>query len=201
GGKIVTKGLWDWVGVTSHEYKRGARSDIMNTNRKFSDDERQFIRDIMTRVYDDFKGRVTAGRGKKIKGELEKLAGGRVYSGKDALGIGLVDQLGGMGDAVKYAADKAEISKYELRVLPEPKTLLDIIFKGLMGKDEDDEEASARVSYGRGLMASPVVQSLLPMIEKVDPQKAAMVRRMLMQVDLLGREKVVVLEPSIPLIR
>ena len=200
GGKMVTKGLWDWVGVTGHEYKRGEHADLFNTNRKFSNDERKIVSDMMNRVYGEFKDRVTDGRGKKIKGDLEKLAGGRVFSGADAIKIGLVDQLGGLADAVRYAAEKAEVSKYEMRVLPEPKTIFDLLFKGLLDKDDEDD-VSTRVHYGASLMQSPLLQGAMPMIEKSDPHKAAAIRRALMQLELMGRENVLLLEPGLPVIR
>ena len=60
---------------------------------------------------------------------------------------------------------------------------------------------SVRVQHGSPLLASPVVQQMLPVIQQADPQKAAAIRRMLMQVDMLGRENVMVVEPVIPMMR
>src|SRR5205814_1845194 len=101
---------------------------------------------------------------------------------------------------VKYAAEKAEISKYELRVLPEPKTLLDILMKGLMGKDEDDDAVQTHIGFNK-LLSAPVLQQALPLIEQLDPVKAASIKRGLMQLDLLGTEKVLLADPAIPMIR
>lgn len=199
GGKMVTKGLWDWVGITGHEYQRGALADTFNSNRKFEDDERKLVTDMMYRVYGDFKDRVTAGRRSKIKGELESLAGGRVYTGKQALEIGLVDKLGGMADAIQYAADQAEMSKYELRILPEPKNLFDMLFKGMSGADDDEVEA--HVQYGAKWMASPFLRDALPMLDRLDPHKGRAVRQALMQMDLMGRENVLMLDAGLPSIR
>src|SRR5690606_25676043 len=103
GGKLVTKGFWDWAGVTSHEYQRGKLADIMNTNRKWEPDERKVIEDMMNRVYGDFKERVVEGRGEKLSDDIEQLAGGRVYTGATAIKLGLVDRLGGFIDAIAYA--------------------------------------------------------------------------------------------------
>ncbi|MCK6485571.1 MAG: signal peptide peptidase SppA [Phycisphaerae bacterium] len=195
GGKLVTKGMWDWLGVTSHEFKRGARADIMNTNRKFNEDERQVIEGMMVRVYDVFKERVVAGRGQKLKGEIEGLAGGRVYSGEDALANGLVDRLGGLADAVQFAADQADVTRYELRVIPEPKNLFDMIIKELMG-EKDDDDVSTRL--GDRWLASPPLREMLPLIARSDPVKAEEIRRFLIQLDLLATENVMVVETCVP---
>jgi len=198
GGKFVTKGLWDWIGVTSHEYKRGARADIMNSNRPFAAEERDFISGVMDRVYDEFKSRVTAGRGKKLKGDLDKLAGGRVYTGTQALEIGLVDDLGGFMDAVRLAAEKADISSYELRIFPKPKTFMDMLMEAVTGGGDKDE---VEAKLGAAWLALPAIQQALPMIEQLDPRKATAVKRALMQVDLLNRDGVMTLDASIPLMR
>jgi len=200
GGKMVTRGLWDWVGITSHEYKRGARSDVFNTNRPFSEEERTMIRDMMLRVYGDFKERVTTGRGKKIKQELEQLAGGRVYTGKHALELGLVDKLGGLADAVRFAKEKAELDKFELKVYPEPKSLGDML-REAFGQEESGEEAEARVGASltglTRLLQSPEFQA----VQAVDPARAAAIGQFLKMVETLGRERVLMADLAIPVIR
>jgi protease IV len=201
GGKIVTKGLWDWVGVTSAEFKRGKLSDIMNTNRPFTDDERKVMQGFMDRVYEDFKARVREGRGERIKGDLEALAGGRVYTGKQALEIGLVDQLGGFTDAIKYAADKAELGrKFDLRVFPRPKTLIDILGEAFGGQKED-EEFDCAASVGSVLSSRfarlPAMTSALEAVKAVDPAKAQALQNFLFQLELFSRESVLVIDSNL----
>lgn len=199
GGKIVTKGLWDWAGVTSKEYQRGKLADLMNTNRKFTDEQRTVIQTMMNRIYGEFKDRVTDGRGDRIKGEIETLAGGRVYTGIQALEKGLVDRLGGLADSIKHAADEAELSKYDVRVYPQPKTLFDVIAESFAGGDEEDKFISIR--SGRGLLGSkfgshPTASAALAAIRTLDPIKARAVEKFFMALELLSNEGVLLIGPA-----
>ncbi|RIK69367.1 MAG: signal peptide peptidase SppA [Planctomycetota bacterium] len=197
GGKIVTKGLWDWIGITGHEYKRGKYSDLMNTNRKFSDEERKLVSDWMNRIYEDFKSRVLEGRKDKIKGDLEPLAGGRVYTGKQALEIGLVDRLGGMADAIKFAASKAELgTNYEVRLYPEQKTLFDILLEGMSDDHDSENFVSIKASIGSRFAKLPTVAAALDAVQTVDPIKARALRNFLIQMELFSRECVLMVGPA-----
>ncbi|MBK8266826.1 MAG: signal peptide peptidase SppA [Planctomycetes bacterium] len=195
GGKMVTKGFWDWAGVTGHEYKRGQNSDIMNTNRTWDDDQRKVMMDMMNRIYGDFKNRVLQGRKDRIKGDLESLAGGRVYTGAQALEIGLVDELGGMSEAVKFAAGEAEISKYDLRVFPRPKSMADVFGEMFGGKAKEDDFVYHNNRGGQGLAKLPTIAATLDAVRAVDPQKAAIMQNFLMQVELLSNEGVLLVGP------
>lgn len=197
GGKIVTKGFWDWAGVSSHEYKRGKHADMMNTNRKFSEDQREVVMDWMNRIYDDFKDRVIDGRGDKLKGEIESLAGGRVYSGKAALEIGLVDQLGGFSDAIKYAAAEAEISDYELRIFPKPKTLFELLAEAFSGKDTDNEFVQLKAAVGSRFAKLPPFAAAIDAIRAIDPAKAKVLQNFMVQLELFSDERVLMIGPSI----
>ncbi|MFQ5502277.1 MAG: signal peptide peptidase SppA [Phycisphaerae bacterium] len=197
GGKIVTKGLWDWAGVTNHEYKRGARADMMNTNRRFSDDEREVVMGFMNRVYGEFKDRVLAGRKSKLTGEIESLAGGRVYTGTEALKIGLVDQLGGFADAIKYAAAEAEVSDYELRVYPRPQTLMDVFSELFGGKESDDDFVHmAEGAVGSRFAAIPTFATAIEALKTIDPEKARVVQDFLIHMELLSGERVLMVGPT-----
>jgi len=193
GGKIVTKGLWDWAGVSFHEIKRGRNADLGNTNRKWDDRERAIIVQRMKEVYDVFTGHVKASRGKRLKDDIEKLAGGRVYTGQLALANGLIDRIGGLDDAIRFAADEANLAEYDIRVLPKPKTFLDLFMKGL-GADEDDDNASAAASSWP--VAAPGLEMLAPVLKQLGPVRARMIARFLMRVDLLGRERVLTVLPA-----
>jgi protease-4 len=76
--------------------------------RGFSEDERaQFAATIDT-IYNDFVGKVAAGR-KRPAAEIEAVARGRVWTGQDALEAGLVDELGGIRDATRIARERADL--------------------------------------------------------------------------------------------
>ncbi len=198
GGKIVTKGIWDWAGISTHEFKRGKHADIMNTNRRFSDEERAIITDMMTRVYGEFKDRVIEGRGKKIKGDLEPLAGGRVYTGQQALDIGLIDRLGGFADAIKHAASEAELgTDYELRVFPPPRTIMDIFAEAFGGKKDKDDMVDTSVGHlSAGLFSLPAISQSLETLRKFDPAKARCAENFLNQVELLTHERVLMISDT-----
>jgi protease-4 len=95
--------------------------------------------------------------------KLEKLARGRVYTGAMAIKIGLVDELGTLDDAVKYAAKVAGLpndEKVERWILPPATNPLEAIF----GSNDSDTEASARVtsavSQALGQLSPELAQSL-----------------------------------------
>jgi protease-4 len=106
GGKMVVRGLLDRVGLTTGTVSHGARSLMYSTRRGFSDDERERLAANLDAIYDDFVAKVAQGRGRSVA-EIERIARGRVWTGSDARGIGLVDELGGLHDAVRIARSRA----------------------------------------------------------------------------------------------
>jgi protease-4 len=202
GGKLVTTGLWNWLGVSFHETSRGKHADIYNTNRPFTEEEREIIRKYMRDVYQSFKDRVTEGRKDKLKGEIESLAGGRVYTGRQAQAKGLVDQLGGMQEAIKYAASEANVSNYEVVQLPAPKNFFELFIKSLSGEDLDDEGESVQVMAQQGwLTRSPAAGEVLATLAKLDPVKMRAVFEMLRRLELLSQESTLLVMPETLVIR
>ena len=67
----------------------------------FSDAERKKVQTWMNEVYGVFKGHVVAARGAKLKKPIDELAAGRVFTGQQALELGLVDEMGGLEDAIR----------------------------------------------------------------------------------------------------
>lgn len=197
-GKIVTKGLWDWVGITFHETTMGQNADLFNTNRRFDDRQRAIVREHLENIYKEFTDRVMAGRGNKLKKDLSELAGGRVFTGRQAEANGLVDRLGGLQDAVSYAAKLADLSEdeYELRVLPEPKNFMDLFIRSLTGQEEDDEGVDVAVTIDEPwTLRLPFAGELLPALKALDPDRAKLVLRSLLRIELLGREHVLLALP------
>jgi len=106
GGKMVVRALLDRLGLTTGMVSHGARSLMFSPRRGFSEDERERLAATMDAIYDDFVAKVARGRGRPVA-EIEAIARGRVWTGSDALGIGLVDELGGLRDAVRIARLRA----------------------------------------------------------------------------------------------
>ncbi|MCZ6698470.1 MAG: S49 family peptidase, partial [Planctomycetota bacterium] len=202
GGKIVTKGFWEWIGVTAKEYKRGKLADTMSTNRRFTDEQRVIVMDMMNRIYSEFKDRVAEGRGDRIKGDLESLAGGRVYTGRQALENGLVDRLGGLADAIKFAANQAELGTYDVRVYPRPKTIFDVFSDAFGGQQEDNEFVStstnaSNLGLGAKFGSLPGAIAALDAIRAIDPVKAAEVENFMIKLEMLSNEGILLITPAL----
>jgi protease-4 len=194
GGKLITKGMWDKLGINWFPYKRGARADIFNSDRPFDDDERELFIRYMREVYDVFKSHVVDGRGDKLAKPIEEMAGGRVYTGKQALELGLVDEIGGLHEAVKYAAAKASLDDYEVRVIPEPKDFITMMMQDMSGEGERPTDISA--SAATSLLAGhPTLATLLDLLRKTEPQRARALYQALQRIELVRDETVITMMP------
>jgi protease IV len=131
GGKIVTGGLFNWVGLKTDVIARGANSGLESSERPWTESERAVMTRLMQDVYDQFLDKTLAGRKKAgvemTKEKLLTLAGGRVWTGRQAKANGLVDELGTLGDAIAAAKKMAgeEDKDLELLILPRPKSLIE----------------------------------------------------------------------------
>lgn len=199
-GKLITKGLWDWVGLTFHETTLGQNADLYNSNRRFDERQRVIVRQHLEAVYKDFTDRITSGRGNKLKKDMADLAGGRVYTGRQAEANGLVDRIGGLQDAIAHAAKLAKLAEgeYEVRVLPEPRNFMDLFVRGLTGQEEQDDEGVdiAVTTDMPWVFQVPFVQQLLPSLQKLDPGRARTILRSLLRIELLNREHVLMALPA-----
>lgn len=118
-GKFNVKGLYDWLGVKKHTFKTHKNTAIFSETENFSDSERLLIREQLTEFYDLFLKRVADNRGQTPE-KIKPLAGGRVYSGKDAIENKLADKQGGLMLALELIRDKAQIDEnyYQVQVYP-----------------------------------------------------------------------------------
>jgi len=127
GGKIVLGKLLEKIGITTYQFHRGRRAEMFSAEKPFTSMERFKIAGDMQWIYDIFKERVNASRKERLTEPIENLAQGKIYTGVQARKLGLVDEIGGLSEALAWAAKKAEIDDYHIRVLPRPKTLMEII--------------------------------------------------------------------------
>jgi protease IV len=102
GGKFVTTGLTDKIGLSHDAVAHGAHARMYSTKRKFDDTEWERINAWLDRVYLDFTGKVAKGRG-MTQEQVHEVAKGRVWTGADAKPRGLVDELGGLETALRIA--------------------------------------------------------------------------------------------------
>ena len=93
-------------------------SDMGSIVRPVTDEEKEYMQKGIEKVYSEFVNKVADGRRMTFEG-VDEIAQGRVWSGSDAIKIGLVDELGGLTDAIKEAARLANIENYRTKELPE----------------------------------------------------------------------------------
>jgi protease-4 len=107
------------AGVNFDHVMTHAHSDIGNTNLPMSEFEAKIIQGDVERVYKRFLDVVQEGRGYEKREDLESIAEGRVWSGTRAKEIGLVDEIGGMAEALKKAAEFAKLNEeYRVEIYP-----------------------------------------------------------------------------------
>jgi len=110
-------GLTDKVGLKFDHVKTNKMSDFGDISRPMNDGEKTILQAYIEKGYDLFLTRCSDGRGIQ-KDSLNQIAQGRVWTGKQALDLGLVDALGGIEDAVEDAASMAEIVDYTVSEYP-----------------------------------------------------------------------------------
>lgn len=188
GGKLATRGLWDKIGVHWEPVKRGENAGMIYSADKFSPGERQRLQQWMDEVYRVFKNHVTSIRGSRLKKDIEDLAGGRVYTGRQALELGLVDRLGGLSEAIQYAAGQAglEAGKYEVRTLPEAPSFLDL----LLGETpEDKDPAILRIQEALNLQLSGSASGYRWLVS-VEPRRSRALYQAIWELSVLQRDRI-----------
>ena len=98
------EGLFEKIGYKSEVIKSGPLKDIGASNRPLSEEERTIMQDLIDNVYNQFVRDIATSRSMPEETIFE-LADGRVYTGEQALELGLIDKLGNFTDAVTIAAD------------------------------------------------------------------------------------------------
>jgi protease IV len=195
-GKFVTNPMWKKIGITFHAYQRGANAGILTSARPFTKEERERMQGWMDDIYGVFKQHVKEIRGTRLKKPIDDLAGGRVYTGEQALELGLVDKIGTLEDAIKYVAAQAKLTDYDVRVVPEPKNFVERLIEEASGGKED----SHRLSLGSRVSAGPAPASLvdlaLPHLQHLDPQRVRVVKMALARLQLMQQEGVIMMMPE-----
>ncbi len=102
GGKFVVTELLERLGLTTGTVQHGERALMYSGRRRFDEHEQARLAATIDAVYEDFVGKVATGRSRPVE-DIAAVARGRVWSGQDALEVGLVDRLGGLREAVVEA--------------------------------------------------------------------------------------------------
>jgi len=127
--------------VGTHRHSAMESSMLMNG---MNSEEQAMMQAMIERGYDLFTSRCAEGR-KMTQDDIKKIAEGRVWLGKDALEIGLVDSLGNIDDAIAKAAQLAGIESYDINYYPEKKDPMEQMLKMLTGEDTEEERLIARL--------------------------------------------------------
>ena len=121
GGKLATNEMWESVGIHWHPIERGKNAGMLYSGDVFTDEQKRNLQSWMDEVYEVFQGHVVQARGDRLTQPIEELAGGRVFTGRQALERGLIGRLGTLSDAIHFAAKRADMEDYEVRVVPRRK--------------------------------------------------------------------------------
>jgi protease-4 len=125
-GKPVLEDLWSWLDVQWSATSHGANAGIWSLNKPYTPAEQAKVNAALDSIYAAFKERVAAGRGLSPE-QVEEIARGRVWTGAEALPIGLVDQLGGLFEAIGAVKERLGLQQHEevtLVLFPDPRESL-----------------------------------------------------------------------------
>ena len=131
GGKFVLSGVYEKLGLTTATFTQGRNADLFSSNKPFDERQKRMVRSMMKSTYDQFTDRIMTTRTGKIK-DIDQVARGRIFVARQGLELGMVDHLGGLDDALRDAAKRANLAEgdYTVVPLPAPKTFADLMAEG-----------------------------------------------------------------------
>jgi protease-4 len=139
------------IGITTDEVGTGAYSDFITVTRELTDYEKMVMQKGVDEGYRTFTTKAAQGRGMSVEA-LQKVAEGRVWTGAQAMELGLVDVLGSYEDAIELAAQAAALEDYGIRIYPQPKPFFE--------KLVDDLSQQARNIFVKDHILAPYEEKL-----------------------------------------
>lgn len=185
GGKISMAELYDTLKINVVGRARGPRADMFASAKPWDEQQVAVVRDKMAETYNLFTGRVSDGRPGI---ELSKAAEGRLFLGKDAVGLMMADKVGSLDDAVTDLASHLGLAAYDVRHFPGPKALneiLDDMLGGFMGVNAPGAGNAASLPTVRAVRAAVGERTWQQIMQSVE------------SFSLLRDEPVVLTAPSI----
>ena len=163
----TTEGLMNKVGLTTDVEKTNKYADFGNLTRSLNVDEKTLLQSYIENGYDSFITRCADGRNKS-KEAIDSIGQGRVWTGEQALKIGLVDELGGLDKAIEIAAQKADLEKFTTKHYPAQKDFFTLLMEESIGE--------IKTSLLKNLLSETEFHhySLLKNIKKMDIIQARM---------------------------
>ena len=143
------------VGLTFDVAKTNENADFGSVTQPLTEFQYAKLQENVVKTYDDFTSRVANGRGLR-QTYVDSIGQGRVWAGADAIGLGLVDQLGDMEDAIAYAAEKANLgSDYKVVEMPKKKDFFTRLTESMSDSDKLDAAVKQRMgayyNYFKGI--------------------------------------------------
>ena len=136
-----------------------------------------------------------------LKKPLDELAGGRVFTGKQALELGLVDKIGTLHDALAHVAKEANLHDYDVRVVPAPKNFLELLVEESSGEGDSGPGIALAARLTRRAGHASLVDLAMPYLRNLDPRRVAAVTAALGRLQLLQDEGIVLMMPEIAMPR
>ncbi len=169
GGKLLTRELWNKLGITFDSVQTAENAEMWTGLEDYDEEEWQRFQAMLDRIYLDFTTKVAEGRKLPIE-RVQEIAKGRIWSGEDALEIGLVDRLGGFDVALELAREAAGLepdAAVQLKLYPPVKTPFQMLF----GEGpENSEEQAARAAAVRALETLRPATSVLHRAGLIGPE-------------------------------
>jgi len=159
--KPAIEGLYQKIGINTETLARGKNSGVMAL-RPWTESEREAMRKLAEDTYKQFTGKAAKGR-KMDPAKLESLAGGRIWTGKQAKENGLIDELGTLEDAIAEARKISNLdAKSEIEEFPRANNPFESLFGG---KDEDAPADASLVSKAAKSLGVEVPRALKPLLQ------------------------------------
>ena len=152
---------FDYASTNSHS--------VFSLNKKLSDEELQITQEEVDNIYQLFLKRVADGRGMKVE-EVHKIARGRVWTGEDALENGLVDEIGGLNEAITYTKKKIGSKRGELIYYPKVK---ENKLESFIEMIEEEEGANLK---SNSILNHPYLKEIGITVQKIEALKGIQMR-------------------------
>lgn len=183
GGKFVLKDLYGKIGLTTETFARGANADLFSSSSPFTEKQRQLVTQWMQNTYQQFTGRILQTRKDRIP-DIDKVARGRIFLAQQAKEFGMVDQIGGIQEAIAYVAEKADLveGEYDVRTVPAPMTFADLV----NGRNDVTAPMRPRVQVAE----DSILRALSPKLRQ-------MLGQQLQAIQLLQQKPVILVTPYV----
>ncbi len=170
-GKFQLGGLWEKLGINWDSVRWGERSDMWSVNEPFDEGDMARINAAIDETYDGFLERVAKGRGMKPE-QVREVAKGRAWTGSQAIKNGLVDDIGGLDDALDYAArELGRKDRHDLNVIPLPKPLSPFEQMMMLVNRQASVSEILRLNAGMFAPVMPAIQNMHA-IDRMGPFQA-----------------------------